>query len=126
MLVRTTMYLLLVQVLVVVVIAAAVPEGAAWLTLTGFVTAYYDSNFFALKLVAVPWTDPPVYFSVQTLTQMIALAAAGSALITAARVTSWQPGTLPDSAPAPKNSVGRAGSPPDAAPGGPAPKPPAA
>ena len=136
MLVRTALYLLLVQALATVVIASAVPDGAAWLTLAGFVTPYYDSNVFALKLAPVPWTDPVVYISVQTLTQMAALAAAGAAMITLARVTPWQHGVLPDSTPPAKDKgsgQGKAGSPapataapasPPAAPG-PAPKPPA-
>ena len=102
MLVRTALYLLLVQALATVVIASAVPDGAAWLTVAGFVTPYYDSNVFALKLAPVPWTDPVVYVSVQTLTQMATLAAAGAALITLVRVTPWQHGTLPDSLPPPK------------------------
>jgi len=139
MLVRTALYLLLVQALAIVVVASAVPDGAAWLTLAGFVTPYYDSNVFALKLASVPWTDPVVYVSVQTLTQMAALAAAGAALITLARVTRWQHGVLPDStppakekgsgqgkagssAPAPASAAAAPASPP-AAPG-PAPKPP--
>ena len=139
MLVRTALYLLLVQALATVVIASAVPDGAAWLTLAGFVTPYYDSNVFALKLAPVPWTDPVVYVSVQTLMQMAALAAAGAALITLARVTRWQHGVLPDStppakekgsgqgkagssAPAPASAAAAPASPP-AAPG-PAPKPP--
>ena len=122
-----------------VVIASAVPDGAAWLTVAGFVTPYYDSNVFALKLAAVPWTDPVVYVSVQTLTQMATLAAAGAALITLVRVTPWQHGVLPDStppakekgsgqgkagssAPAPASAAAAPASPP-AAPG-PAPKPP--
>jgi len=135
MLVRTALYLLLVQALATVVIASAVPDGAAWLTLAGFVTPYYDSNIFALKLAPVPWTDPVVYISVQTLTQMAALAAAGAAMITLARVTPWQHGVLPDSTPPAKDKgsgQGKAGSPapataaptsPPAAPG-PVPKPP--
>jgi len=135
MLVRTALYLLLVQALATVVIASAVPDGAAWLTLAGFVTPYYDSNVFALKLAPVPWTDPVVYISVQTLTQMAALAAAGAAMITLARVTPWQHGVLPDSTPPAKDKgsgQGKAGSPapataaptsPPAAPG-PVPKPP--
>jgi len=135
MLVRTALYLLLVQALATVVIASAVPSGAAWLTVAGFVTPYYDSNVFALKLAAVPWTDPVVYISVQTLTQMAALAAAGAAMITLARVTPWQHGVLPDSTPPAKDKgsgQGKAGSPapataaptsPPAAPG-PVPKPP--
>lgn len=118
MLVRTALYLLLVQALATVVIASAVPNGAAWLTVAGFVTPYYDSNVFALKLAAVPWTDPVVYLSVQTLTQMAALAAAGAALITLARVTPWQHGVLPDSTPPAKekgSGQGKAGSPEPAA-----------
>ena len=140
MLVRTALYLLLVQALATVAIASAVPSGAAWLTVAGFVTPYYDSNVFALKLAPVPWTDPVVYVSVQTLMQMAALAAAGAALITLVRVTPWQHGVLPDSTPPAKDKgsgQGKAGSPaaapatpaaaapasPPAAPG-PAPKPP--
>jgi len=135
MLVRTALYLLLVQALAIVVVASAVPDGAAWLTLAGFVTPYYDSNVFALKLAPVPWTDPVVYVSVQTLMQMAALAAAGAALITLVRVTPWQHGVLPDSTPPAKDKgsgQGKAGSPapataaptsPPAAPG-PVPKPP--
>ena len=125
MLVRTALYLLLVQALAIVVVASAVPDGAAWLTLAGFVTPYYDSNVFALKLAPVPWTDPVVYLSVQTLTQMATLAAAGAALITLVRVTPWQHGTLPDSIPPPKekgSGPGKGGSQAPAA----SPAPPAA
>ena len=137
MLVRTALHLLLAQVLATIVVASAVPKGAAWLTLAGFVTPYYDRNVFAIKLAQVPWTDPAVYFSVQTLTQMAALAAAGAALITLVRVAPWQHGVLPDSTPPAKDrggAPGKAGSPapasatasapasPPAAPG-PAPKP---
>lgn len=130
MLVRTALYLFLAQVLATDVIAAAVPGGAAWLTLAGFVTPYYDSNVFAVKLAPLPWTDPVVYLSAQTLIQMTALAAAGSALITLARATPWRPGALPDSAPPArdKDTAGGQGravpSDPSAA-AGPAPKPPA-
>lgn len=101
-LVRTALYVLLAQALVIVVVAAAVPGAAAWLVLAGFVTAFYDTNVFAIRLLAVPWTAPPVYVTVQTLVQMLAVAAAVSALVTLARVYRWQHGALPDSAPPPK------------------------
>lgn len=103
MLVRTTLYALLLQLVAVGAMAAAVPHAAGWLTRGGFVTPYYDNNLFALKLAPVPWTEPTVYFSVQTLVQMLALALAVAALITFARTNPWQHGALPDSLPAPKD-----------------------
>ena len=51
MLARTALYLLLVQALATVVIASAVPDGAAWLTVAGFVTPYYDSNMRVVGVV---------------------------------------------------------------------------
>lgn len=102
MLMRTALWALLVQVLVVAVVSSAVPRGGAWMTTTGFVTTYYDTNIFAVKLVAYPWTDPTVYLSVQTLAQMAALALAFSALLTLARTNPWHHGVLPDSTPPPK------------------------
>lgn len=114
-LIRTAAYLLLGQALAVLVIAAAVPRGAAWMTVSGFVTPWYDSNVLAVKLLSVPWTDPTVFVSVQTMTQMIAIAAAGSALITLARTNPWERGALPDSAASsiPKEKKpARAGAPP--------------
>jgi len=137
MLVRTTLYVLLLQLVAVVALAAAVPRGAAWLTSAGFVTPYYDNNLFALKLVPVPWTEPAVHFSVQTLVQMLALALAAAAVITFIRTTPWQHGALPDSLPGPKDrgTAPRPSSPAPAAPSGapspapsvatPAPTPPA-
>lgn len=117
MLVRTTLYALLLQVVAVIALAAAVPRAAAWLTSGGFVTPYYDNNLFALKLAPVPWTEPTVYFSVQTSVQMLALALAAAALITLVRTNPWQHGALPDSVPGPKAAARTTNQAP-AAPGG--------
>lgn len=103
MLARTALYLLVVQALVISVIASAVPHGAGWLTSAGFVTAYYDSNVFAVKIAPIPWTDPSVYASVQSVVQMLAVALAGAALFTIARTNPWHHGALPDSLPPPKD-----------------------
>jgi hypothetical protein len=99
MLARTAAYWLSAQALLAVVVAAAVPNGASVLVLTGFVTAYYDDNLFAVRIVRVPWTDPSVYVSIQTLVQMVAVAAAAAALTTLVRTNPWQHGVLPDSTP---------------------------
>jgi len=125
MLVRTTLYALLLQLVAVGALAVAVPHAAGWLTRAGFVTPYYDNNLFALKLAPIPWTEPTVYFSVQTLVQMLALALAVAALITFARTNPWQHGALPDSLPGPKDR-GPAARPTGQAPTGPtgAPTPP--
>jgi hypothetical protein len=98
-LVRTVVYWLIGQALLIIVVAAAVPQGASLLVLTGFVTAYYDDNLFAVRIVRVPWTDPSVYVSIQTLTQMVAVAAAAAALTTLVRTNPWQHGVLPNSTP---------------------------
>lgn len=99
MLIRTVLYGLLIQLLAIIVIAAAIPGGASWLTLVGYVTAFYDHNVFALHIVSVPWTDPAVFISLQTSVQMLAVAMAAAGLITLARTNPWQHGVLPDSAP---------------------------
>jgi len=100
MLARTALYLLLAQLLLVAGAAAVVPHASEWLTVAGFVTPYYDNNVFAIKILVLPWTDPAVYVSVQTLTQMVSLALMGSALITLFRTNPWQSGPLPESTPA--------------------------
>jgi hypothetical protein len=126
MLVRATLYALLLQLVAVGALAAAVPHAAGWLTRAGFVTPYFENNLFALKLAPVPWTDPTVYFSVQTLVQMLALALAAAALITLARTNPWQHGALPDSLPGPKDRAPAARPPSQAPPapsGAPAPAP---
>ena len=129
MLVRTALYALAVQLLLSVVIAVVIPHGAAWLTTAGFVTPYYDHNVFAIKLVPVPWTDPRVYISVQTLVQMLALSMTVSALVTLARTNPWHHGAPPESTPPVKDAAPRpaakrggdgAGSAPAAAPPAPA------
>ena len=129
-LVRTTLYLLILQLVAVGALAAAVHGAAGWLTRAGFVTPYYDSNVFAQKLAPVPWTEPTVYFSVQTVVQMLAIALAGAALITLARTNPWQHGALPDSLPSPKDKDRPAAKPANQAPpapsAAPAPPPPAA
>lgn len=94
---RTGAYWLVGQMLLITVIASAIPGGASQLVLAGFVTAYYDTNVFAIRLAAVPWTDPAVYISVQSLVQMLIVAAVGSALTTIARTNPWQHGVLPNS-----------------------------
>jgi len=117
------MYWLLGQALVITVVAAAVPGGASWLTLAGFVTPYYDDNVFALRVVPVPWTDPTVHMSLQTLAQMLAVAMAAAALTVLARTNPWQHGVLPDSTPPGRDSAPRptpATAPPAAPPGAPA------
>lgn len=119
MLIRTVLYGLLIQLLVIIVIAAAIPGGASWLTLAGYVTAFYDHNVFALHIVSVPWTDPAVFISLQTFVQMLAVAMAAAGLITLARTNPWQHGVLPDSAP-----PGRDKPPRDPAASAPAPMPP--
>jgi hypothetical protein len=138
MLVRTTLYALLLQLVLVATIAIAAPQGAARLTTAGFVTPHHDRNFFAWKLAPVPWTDPTVYFSVQTMVQMLALALAAAALITFARTNPWQHGTLPESTPPPRDKespaakptsptpTAAAAAPPTPAPPPPPPTPPAA
>lgn len=134
MLVRTALYWLLAQALLIIVIASAAPGGASWLTLAGFVTPWYDDNFFALRLISVPWTDPRVWVSLQTLVQMLAVAMAAAAITTMARTNPWQHGVLPDSAPRgrdkPAGSPAPGGAPPGPGAGagpmaGPAPGPPA-
>jgi hypothetical protein len=92
MLVRIAVYWLATQALLIIVVAAAVPRGTSLLVLTGFVTAYYDDNLFAVRIVRVPWTDPSVYVSIQTLAQMVAVAAAAAALTTLVRTNPWLAG----------------------------------
>lgn len=87
------------------VIASAVPHGGAWCVRAGFCTAWYDRNPFAVKLARIPWTDPTVYLSVQTLIQMLALAAAGAALITYARTNPWHHGGLPETVSSAKDDL---------------------
>jgi hypothetical protein len=92
-------YWLAAQALLIIVVAAAMPHGASLLVLAGFVTAYYDDNLFAVRIVRVSWTDPSVYVSIQTLAQMVAVAAAAAALTTLVRTNPWQHGVLRDSTP---------------------------
>ena len=99
MLTRTALYAVVLQLLAVLLVAAVVSGGGALLTTAGFVTPFYDHNLFAVRLAPVPLTDPVVYFSVQTLVQVLAVALAVSALITAVRTNPWHHGTLSDSTP---------------------------
>lgn len=119
MLARTAVYALLGQLLVIVVVAAAVPGGSSWLVLSGFATAYYDRNLFAVRIAALPWTDPAVYVSIQTTVQMsmVALVIAGAS--TLVRTNPWQHGVLPDSSPPRRGKP----SPADTHAAGPAPAP---
>lgn len=137
MLLQTAAFWLVGQLLVIVVVASAVPGGASALVLLGFVTPAYDHNVFSARAAAVPWTDPTVWFSVQSLLQVAMVAAAASAVITLFRTNSWQHGVLPDSAPPkPRRPEGETGPPagapaagptsPPAAPPGPASPPPSA
>lgn len=115
---RIAGYWIVGQALVIIVLAAAVPNGASWLVLLGFVTAYYDDNVFAVHVATVPWTDPPVYFTVQTLVQMLAVAAVAASLTTLVRTNPWQHGVLPNSTPPGRDKPARPVS--DGAPPGPA------
>lgn len=121
MLARTIGYWMMGQFLAIVVMAAAVPGGASWLVLLGFVTAFYDDNLFAVHIAAVPWTDPAVYFTVQTVVQMLAVSATVASLVTLVRTNPWQHGALPNSTPPGRDKPARQD--PDAGPSaaGPAP-----
>lgn len=99
MLARTAIYALLGQLLVIVVVAAAVPGGSSWLVLSGFATAYYDRNLFAVRIAALPWTEPAVYVSIQTAVQMLMVALVIAGTSTLVRTNPWQHGVLPDSSP---------------------------
>lgn len=124
MLVRIAGYWLVGEALAITVVAAAIPSGASWLVILGFVTAYYDDNLFAVHVATVPWTDPAVYFTVQTLVQMLTVAAVAASLTTLVRTNSWQHGVLPNSTPPGRDKSARPasdGAPPaPSGPGGPA------
>lgn len=127
MLLRTALSALVVQLLLVSLVAAAVPRGGGWLTLAGFVTPYYDRNVFAVHLLPIPATSPQVYLSVQTLVQMLAIALAVSGVVTLARTNPWQHGILPNSTPPAKDPAEKPAKRPAGDPAAPAPPaPPAA
>lgn len=114
-----------VQLLLVLVIAAAVPRGrgASFLTLNGFVTPEYERGWFSgLRIVPIPGSDPTVYISVQSLTQLLVFALAFAGLAGLVKANPWQHGALPNS-----TAPGRDSGPPAAgAPPPPPPPPPAA
>lgn len=100
---RTALYVLGVQLALVIVVALAVPGGTSLLTLAGFVTPYYDRNFLAMHLFPIPWTDPTVYVSIQSLAQMVALALLVAGAVGLVKTNPWQHGVLPDSTPPPRD-----------------------
>ncbi|KXO90967.1 hypothetical protein [Tsukamurella tyrosinosolvens] len=87
------------QLLVVLVVASAVPGGASWLTLAGFVTPRYETNTFSGRIVMLPLTNPPVWLSLQNLALIVANALLVAALYGALRTNPWTPGVLKNSTP---------------------------
>jgi hypothetical protein len=102
MLLRTAAAWLVGQLLVTVVLSSAVPGGASLLVLAGFVTPGYDHNLFAVRVTQVPWTDPVVWFSVQSVVQNLVVAATAASLVTLFHTNYWQHGVLADSTPPPR------------------------
>lgn len=99
-LIRTALYALVGQILVITVIAIAVPSGPSLLTMTGFVTPYYETNVLgALHILAIPSTHPTVFMSVQSAAQMLALALVAAGLVGLIKSNPWEHGILPDSTP---------------------------
>lgn len=101
-LLRTTLSILVAQVMVIAVLAAAVPGAASTLTLWGFVTPFYADNLFAVHIAPLPWTAPTVYISVQTAAQMLMVALTVAAVVGFFKANSWQHGAAPTPAPAPR------------------------
>ncbi|WP_052615659.1 hypothetical protein [Mycobacteroides abscessus] len=123
-LLRTAIYVLVGQILVVVVVAVAVPDGASLLTMTGFVTPYYETNVVgALHILAVPGTHPTVFVSVQSAVQMLALALVASGIFGLIKSNPWEHGVLPDSTPPgrdkPSPPPAETAAPPGSSPSGP-------
>ena len=120
---RTILYVLGALSLAIVVLALAVPGGASWLVVMGFITPYYETNVFAVRLFGIPGTDPTVYVSVQSLAQMLMVALAVAGVVGLVRTNPWQHGVLPDSA-SPGRDRSTASASPPAAPASPPPPPP--
>lgn len=100
-LIRTASYVLIGQILVILVVAIAVPDGASMLTMAGFVTPYYETNVVgALHILAIPGTHPTVFVSVQSAIQMLALALVAAGIVGLIKSNPWEHGILPDSTPA--------------------------
>lgn len=105
-----------VQLLLVLVVAKAVPRGrgTSFLTTSGFVTPEYEHGWFSgLRVAPIPGTDPTVYISVQSLTQMLVIALIFAALAGLLKTNPWQHGALPNSTP-PGRDSGPAGTGPTA------------
>ncbi len=123
-LIRAVLYVLVGQVLVIAVIAIAVPDGASLLTVAGFVTPYYEHNVLAVRIAAIPLTDPTVYVSLQSAAQMLAIALAAAGIFGLVRTNPWQHGVLPDSSPPGRDRSAGSGAAEDPAPAsGPGPSP---
>lgn len=96
---RTALYTLGVLSLLIVVVASAVPRGAAFLVTTGFVTSKFENSWLTLRLVPIPGTDPTVYVSVQSAVQMLVIALAVAGVVGLIRTNPWQHGALANSTP---------------------------
>lgn len=117
-LIRTALYALVGQILVITVTAIAVPGGTSLLTMTGFVTPYYETNVLgALHILGIPGTHPTVFVSVQSAAQMLALALVSAGVVGLIKSNPWEHGVLPDSTPPGRDKPTAPAAGGDAAPG---------